>query len=115
MQQKNTPRRGSREARPRPRRKETIRSRAERITRATGAYSPELREHVTALLDKPDELRPVVERIEAIERDAEPMRAGAHELGHKAYTAALRFYYDHHDQPEALARFVAQLEGSARR
>jgi hypothetical protein len=91
----------------------TSRGWAQRIITIHGAHDP-ISKSLAASLDKPVELRAKLEAIKSARTAADKIQAEAHAFTFRVYTAALKFYYAHHDQPEALARFIEQLEGGAK-
>jgi hypothetical protein len=109
-QPKQTPRRGGRESKlQRKPDHRTLRRRAWRVINAT-AYPESIRHGLNKALDNPAELRRQMEVIEEARAQANDITRGAHHFAARAYALALKFYFTHHDDRAALARFAGQME-----
>lgn len=83
----------------------TVRTRAERVINATGAFSATFRAEVRAALDEPKRLRALVIESEEINRERERLVNAAHTFCSEVHTAAVRFYYANHADPAKLEAF----------
>ena len=86
------------------------RRKAEQIIQATGAYPASVRARVRKALNETPSLLP---RIFAVIDEMDQRKAefgkGLHAFASDAYSAALKYYSKHHDDPAALAAFTRAM------